>query len=66
MDQGAPAVAAQAVRAGGARKPSAASQVALLVQALQNGDADMLDQVLALTLTLPKPSLNDSRIAIIS
>ena len=46
MDQGAPAVAAQAVRAGGARKPSAASQVALLVQALQNGDADMLDQVL--------------------
>jgi len=40
------------VRAGGARKPSAASQVALLVQALQNGDADMLDQVLWLGLGL--------------
>jgi len=41
------------VRAGGARKPSAASQVALLVQALQNGDADMLDQVLGVQLPLP-------------
>lgn len=51
LDQEPPgsAVAAQAAAArgvGGARKPSAASQVALLVQALQNGDADMLDQVL--------------------
>jgi len=53
MDEGAPAsvVAAERGRGGldaggGNRKPSAASQVALLIQALQNGDADMLDQVL--------------------
>ena len=56
MGEGASAgvVAAQAAAAGGRgggdaagkRKPSAASQVALLIQALQNGDADMLDQVL--------------------
>merc|ERR1712185_183861 len=31
---------------GGKRKPTAASQVALLVQALQNGDAGMLDEAL--------------------
>ena len=30
---------------GKGKRPTAASQVALLVQALQNGDAAMLDQV---------------------
>ena len=44
---GAAAPAADGAAGGKGKKPTAASQVALLVQALQNGDAAMLDQVRA-------------------